>query len=475
MPELIAALDVGTTTARAAIFSPAGALLALVRGPLRSRNPEAGRVEQDADTVWRTTRRVLSLALDQAGCGPADIAAIGVTTQRASIVVWDRRTGRPVGPMVIWSDLRGVQRARELAAAGFMLAPQQAATKLESVLADLGRPLADLAWGGLDSFLIWKLSGGAVHATDASQGWPTGYFDLFKGTWNTALIAHQGLGDLAFPRLVDTLGVMGHTDAAVFGARVPIAADIADQQSALIAHGEAAGTAKVTFGTSATLDLSTGPDLVFKSMTAPPFVLSASGGETLFCLEGMVLSAGSALDWMRGLWRLGDHRRFEALAAGVAGTAGSAFLPALQGLGSPHGDAERRGAVVGLNSTVGPAQIARAGLEGIAFRVREAAEYIFDLAEVAPPEALGVDGGLTSNHTFLQVQADMLKLPIRRHANAEATVCGAAICAGRGVGLLQSGDVEAFRRTDKTFTPSLSPDEADSRFAQWKALVYAGA
>ncbi len=472
MPELILALDIGTTTARAAVFSPAGAQLSLARAPLRSRNPAPGRVEQDADTVWRTTRRVLAQALDQAGRAPSDIAAIGVTTQRTSIVLWDRRTGRPVAPMVIWSDLRGVERARELAAAGFMLAPQQAATKLEGVLANVGRPLGDLAWGALDSFLIWKLSGGAVHATDASQCWPTGYFDLFKGTWNTALIAHQGLGDLAFPRMVDTQGVMGHTDVSVFGARVPIAADIADQQSALIAHGEAAGTAKVTFGTSATLNLSTGSELVFKSMTAPPFVLSASGGETLFCLEGMVLSAGSALDWMRQLWRLGDHRRFEASAASVAGTTGAAFLPALQGLGAPHGDPNQRAAVAGLNSAVGPAHIARSGLEGIAFRVREAAEHVFGLAEVALPEALGVDGGLTGNETFLQIQADMLKLPIRRHAIAEATACGAAICAGRGVGLLQSGDVEAFRRYDKTYLPKISADEADNRFAAWKALVY---
>ncbi|MDQ2860494.1 MAG: FGGY family carbohydrate kinase, partial [Pseudomonadota bacterium] len=331
MPEHLLAIDVGTTTARAAVFTAAGVVEGLSREPLTSRAPKPGWLEQDATRVWRATRRVIVNALVRAGRAPADVAAIGVTSQRTSIVVWDRATGAPLTPLIIWSDLRGADRARELLAAGFFLAPQQAAAKLEAVLAGVEAPRHRVAWGNIDSFLIFKLTAGAVHVTDRSQAWPTGYLDLGTMGWNRALIAHQELDESMFPRLVDTWGTIGVTAAKVFGAAVPITADVADQQSALIAHGESAGVAKVTYGTSATLDLSTGGEFIFRSPTAPPFVLSRVAGKTRFCLEGMVLSAGGALDWLRSACRLGGHARFEALAASVPDAAGAAFLPALNG------------------------------------------------------------------------------------------------------------------------------------------------
>jgi glycerol kinase len=467
MPELLLALDIGTTTARAMLFSPAGTVEGMARAPLTSQAPGPGRVEQDADRVWAAARRVIAGALSAAARAPADLAAVGVTTQRTSIVVWDRASGRPLAPIVVWSDLRGAERSQELLQAGFFLAPQQAATKLESVLAGAAGP--GVAWGAIDSWLIWKLSGGAVHATDRSQAWPTGYLDLATMQWNQHLIAHQGLDPGLFPSLVDTWGPIGLTDARVFGAAVPITADVADQQAALIAHGE---TAKVTYGTSATLDVSTGSELVFRSPTAPPFVVSHVDGHTRFCVEGMVLSAGSALDWLRTTCGLGGHARFESLAAGVEDGAGAAFLPALQGLGAPYGDPGRRGALTGLSPSVTAAHLARAGLEGVAFRVREAFDHVHALIGVAPPEVLGVDGGLTANRTFLQIQADLLARPVRRHAIPEATAAGAAIAAARGVGLLGPADTGAFTRYDPPIEPRLSADEAESRFAHWRAQVH---
>jgi glycerol kinase len=287
--------------------------------------------------------------------------------------------------------------------------------------------------------------------------------------WNAGLIAHQGLEDLAFPRLVDTWGVMGHAAKGVLGAEIPIAADVADQQSALIAHG---GQAKVTYGTSAALDVSTGPQLVFQSPQIPPFVQSSVGGETTFCLEGMVYSAGSALDWLRGVARLGGHARFEAMAASAPDTGGAWFLPAHQGLGAPYGDAARRGGIGGLSLATSPAQIARAGLEGLAFRVREVLDAIDPMLPGGPPAFLGVDGGLSANDTFLQIQADLLGRPIRRHAVREATAAGAALCAARGVGLLGADEGAGFTRYDRTFEPSIGADEAATRLAAWQGAVH---
>jgi glycerol kinase len=481
MPELLLAIDVGTSALGAFVFTPGGVLLARASVPIRSRFPAPGRVEQDAVAVWRSARRAVSRALSGASRAPADIAAVGLTSQRASAVLWDRATGRPLGPMVVWSDLRGLDRARELREAGFMVAPQQAAAKLERMVAEAPEAAAlaragRLAWGNIDSFLLWKLTGGSAHVTDRSQAWPAGYLELGSWGWNAGLIAHQGLEPSMFPALVDTWGPIGTTSRRAFGAEVPVTAVVADQQSATIGQGcEARGASKVSYGTSATLDLSTGGDLVFCGMSTPPFVLSSAAGETRFCVEGMVYSAGSALDWLRSAFRLGDHRRFEALAAAAPDGGGVAFLPALQGLGAPYGEAERRGLLAGLSTATGPGQIARAGLEGLAFRVREMFDFIYDAAEAPRPAVLRVDGGLTGSDALMQAQADLLGLPVARHALREATACGAAICAARGAGLLTGSELAGFVRHDRAFEPTVGPDEADARFAAWKQRVYAQA
>jgi glycerol kinase len=477
MPELLLAIDAGTTTARAALFTPAGTMIAVSRAALTTRSPAPGVMEQDPRSVWRAVRRTMFTALEAAGRSLADVGAIGVTSQRASAMLWDKKTGRPLTPLVLWNDLRGVARAGELRAEGFMLAPQQSAAKLEAVLEATpeARPLlagGDLAFGNIDSFLIFKLSGGA-YVTDASQAWPSGYLDLGSLGWNAALIAHQGLDERMFPRLVDTFGPIALTDRSVLGAAVPVTADIADQQGALIAHGggEIGGMAKITYGTSATLDVATGANLIFKSLAIPPFILSSVAGKTLFCLEGMVISAGAALDWLRRAARMGGHARFEALAACVDSAGGAAFLPSLSGLGAPAPDPGRTGSLTGLTPSVGPAHLARAGMEGVAHRVREVFDHLFEMADLTRPAAPGVDGGMTASDSFLQIQADILGRPIRRHAVREATACGAAICAGRGAGLITPADAAAFVRYDRTYEPHISPHESDARHHAWRTAV----
>jgi glycerol kinase len=476
MPELLLAIDAGTTNLRVCLFNPAGEMLGQATSPVRSHSPQPGLVEQDAGRIWRMTLTTIARALAAAGRTAADLAAVGVTSQRTSAVCWDRTTGRPLTPLVVWSDLRGTDRARALQAAGYPVAPQQAAAKLEAMIAGVpgAASLARrgrLAWGNIDAFLIWKLTGGAVHATDRSQAWPTGYLDMATFGWSASLLALQELDERVFPTLVDTWGTLGVTSTAVLGAQVPIAAVIADQQSALIGQGcEAAGEAKVTFGTSATLDVSSGGAFVYCGPTTPPFVLSSTGGETRFCLEGMVYSAGSAVDWLRRSFGLGDHARFARLAEAAPDSQGVYFLPALQGLGAPHGDAARRGVIGGLSTASGPSHLARAAIEGVAFRVREIFLHIYGATDLPRPEVLRADGGLSASTALMQAQADLLGMPVARHALREATAAGAAICAGRGIGLLDSS--AAFVRHDRTFEPRISADEASARFAVWKGHVY---
>lgn len=309
--------------------------------------------------------------------------------------------------------------------------------------------------------------------TDRSQAWPLGYLDLTGLGWNAGLIASQGLGEAMFPKLVDTWGAIATSTPRAFGAAVPITADVADQQAALIGHdAEAAGAGKVTFGTSGTMDASTGPQFSYLGPSLPPFVLFSVAGENRFCVDGMVISAGAALDWLRKSFRLGDHRRFDSLASSVPDAGGASFLPALQGLGAPHGDLARRGQLGGLSLAVGPSQIARAGMEGLAWRVREVFDAIYAGAALPRPSELKVDGGLTQSDALRQMQADALGLPVARHAHREATACGAAVAAGRGLGLLAASDTANFARYDKVFEPALAPDEAEARYRTWKQAAY---
>jgi glycerol kinase len=256
----------------------------------------------------------------------------------------------------------------------------------------------------------------------------------------------------------------------VFGAAILIASDVADQQSALIAHGETPGAAKITFGTSGTFDLATGEAFMFPAPGIPPLIVSSVAGQTRYCVEGMVLSAGSAVDWLRARFALGDQAAFQTLAGSVTDAGGAAFLPALQGLGAPHPDPSRRAVLTGLSGSVSRAHLARAALEGVAFRAREIVDHVYSLTEFTPPEVLGVDGGLSRSAAFLQIFADLLGRPVRRHATPEATLLGAAMTAARGAGLLD--DVESMIGFKETVTPRINAVESADRFAAWRAQVY---
>ncbi len=479
MPELLLALDAGTSSVRAMLVAPDGRVLATARRRLETHYPGPGRVEQDGDAVWAACRGAIATSFEMAGRTPLDVAAVGVTTQRASIVLWERAGGAAVAPVVIWSDLRGMTRSRVLHEAGFPVWPQVPAAKLEALLESVPDGLrraedGHLAWGTLDSWLVFRLTGGGAHVTDASNAWMTGYADFdHPGTWNDALLSFQGLPDRFFPRIADSWGDLATTDASVFGAVVPVTALLADQPAGMIAHAALGDRGwKMTYGTSGVLMACTGAHMVSPHRTMPPEVLCRVAGRTTFAVEGMVISTGTAIDWLcHGLGLFASAEAMEAAACAVSDSGGVIFRPSLQGLGAPHGIAGARGLMDGLTPATQPGHVARAALEGIAMRVREIACTLKAAENFALPDALPIDGGLSANSEFLQIQADLLGMPVRRHAVREATAYGAALAAGLGAGLLQTADLVTRAHYDREFLPRISAEEADARYAAWAAAV----
>lgn len=476
MPELVLGLDVGSTSARALVIDLSGRVHGQAQTRLDSMHPAPGRVEQDPRVVWKRVEETIAAALSAAGHRASDLAAVGVAAQRSSVVVWERASGEPLGPMILWSDLRGTGRAAQLQAAGHLAHPIAAASKLEAAIdgIDAGRRRAaagELAWGTLDSYLVYRLTGGVLHVTDYSNAWSTCYLDLATmKDWNAELVELQGLPIEFFPTLCDTYGQLGSTAAAVLGSDVPLGAIVADQQSGMFAHGAwNAGAWKASYGTSATLMVSTAaaPTLA-PGLT--PMLLARHAERTLFAVEGMVISAGALLDWLvRDLGLFASIEELTRAAASVDSSDGVAIRPALQGLGAPHNDATQRAEIVGLSGASTPKQIARAAFESLAFRMREIVEAAASIDGLAVPGELPVDGGLASNDGFLQIQADILGRPVDRHRHREATALGACIAAALGVGLASREELAPLTRTGKRFEPSIDLADAAARFSEWRA------
>lgn len=470
----VVAIDVGTTSVRALVVD--AGLNVLGRAFMRAEvhHPAPGRVEQDAAHLWESTQTVVERALAHAATHRDAVAAVGITTQRGNVVLWDRATGLPVAPLVSWQDLRGTARATELFAQGFMLSHLMSAAKLEVVLASVERGrerLNDgtLLWGNLDTYLAWRLCDGDVYATEPGQACATGYYDYFTGAWNHALIDAQGLDPARFPALCDTTARYGHSAPSAFGVRCPLGALVADQQSAAIAQCCLnPGVAKVSYGTSATFDANTGAEMKLAT-GAYPMVLWQRRGTRAFCIEGMVNTAGAMIDWAISELGLATSAvGLSRLAGSVADTAGAYVLPALQGLGTPHGDGARRALIGGLTRATTRAHIARAVFEGIAYRVREVRDAIRAVLDASAAPSLRVDGGASRSNVLMQLQADVLGEPLERLAISDAAALGAAICAGEGAGLWDAERIAATRRVDRTFDPRVSDDEREGRFAQWR-------
>ena len=470
----VLALDQGTTSCRAIVLDAAGRVCGASQRGFAQHFPAPGLVEHDAAEIWSTQLACAREAIAGAGVGARDLAGVGITNQRETVVVWERATGVPVHPAIVWQDRRTADACDALRAAGLepeiaartglLLDPYFSATKIRWILDHVPGAATRAADGGLaagtiDSWLAWNLSGGRLHVTDASNASRTLLYNLETGDWDDALLDRFGVPRAMLPTIVDSSGVAGVCDVRLFGAPVPIAGIAGDQQAALFGQRcVRPGMAKSTYGTGCFVLLHTGDRVVRSRARLLSTVAWRIGGRTTFALEGSVFVAGAVIQWLRdGLGIIASADEVEALAASVPDTAGAHFVPALTGLGAPYWDPHARGLISGLTRGVTRAHIARAALQSIAWQTADLLGAMEVDAGVALEE-LRVDGGASRNGLLMQYQADILRVPIVRPRAHESTALGAAYLAGLATGVWRdAATLDALWSADRRFEPGM-PD-----------------
>jgi len=470
--ELTLGIDEGTTGVRAAIVDGSARIVGLAYRELRQRYPQPGWVEQDADEILASTKDVVAQVLAAAKVRPDDLAAVGVTNQRGSAVLFEPG-GKPLGPVVAWQDQRTRARCEELMREGIFASPYTAASKYEWLLRNhaAGRAPGSFRLGTVDAWLAHWLTGEA-HVSDHSNHSVSGVYDFLEGRYDARALAAFGLDEAFLPGFTDSSAVVGTTSRALFGASVPVAALAGDQQAAMFGLAcTTPGSVKLSLGTSGMMDLNAGTSLSAPGPGAYPLVLWALDGVRTFCFEGNTITAGAAAQWLRdGLGLVRTLDELEPLARSVASSEGVWAVPALQGLGTPHLDANARGMIGGLSRGSTRAHIARAVLEGVALR---SGEVFAALTESAPsrPQTLRVDGGAASNTLLLELVADAVGVPVERPAVLESAALGAALLAGRAVGLWRDDEVAAKFRVGRVFEPRLDPGERTERLERFARRV----
>jgi glycerol kinase len=484
--SFILALDQGTTSSRALIFDHAGNVRAVAQQEFRQIFPEPGWVEHDPREIWATQSGVLHEALAKADLGIRDIAAIGITNQRETTVLWDRATGEPVANAIVWQDRRTAPLCDELRAAGhaelfaartgLVLDAYFSGTKLKWLLDHVPGARAraargELAFGTIDSWLTWNLSGGRRHVTDASNASRTLLFNTHTGCWDDELLAILDIPRTVLPEVVDSSGVCA--EARIDGVAVPIAGIAGDQQAALFGQAcHSPGLAKNTYGTGCFLLLNTGRVAVASKNNLLSTVAWQRGGVIDYALEGSVFIGGAVVQWLRdGLKLVRSASEIEALAATVPDNGGVYLVPAFAGLGAPHWDAYARGAMFGLTRGSTSGHLARAGLEAIAFQSADVLDAMERDAGIKLRE-LRVDGGATANNLLMQFQADVLGVPVVRPKVLETTALGAGYLAGLAVGYWKDAtDVAANWQVDRIFEPAANRDHVEAMKSRWHKAV----
>ena len=489
--KFILALDQGTTSSRAIVFDHAGAIKAIAQKEFRQIFPQPGRVEHDANEIWETQVGVAAEAVARAAISARDIAAIGITNQRETTVVWDRASGQPVCNAIVWQDRRTAGFCDDLKArgleelfrgkTGLVLDAYFSATKLRWILDNVAGARAraeagQLAFGTMDSWLVWKLSGGKAHVTDASNASRTLIFNIHTGDWDDELLGLLAIPRAMLPQVVASSAVVAETTGELFAAGIPIAGIAGDQQAALFGQRcTAPGLVKNTYGTGCFMLMHTGTKPVRSQNKLLTTTAWRIGGTDEYALEGSVFIAGAVVQWLRdSLGIIKSAAEVEALAAGARDNGGVYFVPAFAGLGSPHWDPYARGAIVGLTRGSGAAHIARAALESIAFQTADVLRAMESDAGISLGE-LRVDGGATQNNLLMQFQADVLGVRVVRPKVFETTALGAAYLAGLAVGYWQNArEIAAQWQADRVFEPSMPRAEAARLMGGWhKALTRA--
>jgi glycerol kinase len=483
----ILALDQGTTSTRAVLFDADGKPVAQAQQELPQHYPEPGWVEHDPEEIWRASVDTCRAVLNEARLGPRDVAAIGITNQRETTVVWERSSGRPIAPAIVWQDRRTAGRCAELTAAGhaalvqartgLVIDPYFSATKIAWLLDHVpgARRAAEqgkLAFGTIDSFLLWRFTQGAVHASDATNAARSLLFDIHRQDWDDELLALFRVPRALLPAVRDNAAEFGGTEAALFGAPIAIAGMAGDQQAATIGQAcFAPGMIKSTYGTGCFAVLNTGSRALASNSRLLTTLAYRLEGRPTYAIEGSIFVAGAAVQWVRdGLGLIARADETEAQARAAHPGRRVYMVPAFTGLGAPYWDADARGAIFGLTRDVGRPEILRAALEAACYQTRDLIEAM--RADGAAPQSLRVDGGMVVNNWFVQCLADTLGMPVERPRYTETTVLGAAALAGLAAGLYPSLDVLAQRwQRDALFEPALDPAEREARYAGWRDAV----
>jgi len=485
--QYVLALDQGTTSSRAIVFDHAGRLQSIAQKEFRQIFPQPGWVEHDPNEIWSTQLGVAAEAITQAGLSGRDIAAIGITNQRETTVVWDRRTGQPVYNAIVWQDRRTAGLCDELRAAGhealfqrktgLVLDAYLAGTKLRWILDNVPdarrrAEAGELAFGTIDSWLLWKLSDGALHVTDATNASRTLLFDITRQQWDDELQDLMRVPRAMLPEVRDSSDVYGDTDLLGAG-RIPIAGVAGDQHAALL--GQACtqrGMVKNTYGTGCFMLMNTGDTPIPSRNRLLTTTAWGIAGQPSYALEGSVFIAGAVVQWLRdGLGIIRSASEVESLAASVPDNGGVYMVPAFVGLGAPHWDPYARGAIHGITRGTTAGHIARAALESIAYQVGDIITAMQGDSGLTLNE-LRVDGGATANDTLMQFQADLLGVPVLRPKVTETTALGAAYLAGLAVGYWDGLDeIAAQWQVERVFEPALSRDRVAELRAGWARAV----
>jgi glycerol kinase len=484
----ILSIDQGTTSSRAMVFDASGKPISVAQKEFAQHYPHDGWVEHDPEEIWSTTVDVCRQAAAGIEGGTKSIAAIGITNQRETTIVWDRSTGNPIYPAIVWQDRRTAEHCDRLRAeghedrvtekTGLLLDPYFSATKVAWILDDVegAREAAErgqLAFGTVDCFLLWRLTGGRVHATDATNASRTMLFDIHTQSWDEELLELFRVPRGVLPEVRDCAGHFGDTDAGVLDTALPITGIAGDQQAATI--GQACfspGMVKSTYGTGCFVVVNTGSEAAQSRNRLLTTVCYRLDGKVTYALEGSIFVAGAAVQWLRdGIGLIDSASETEALASSLPDNRGVYLVPAFTGLGAPHWDAHARGGLFGITRDTGVAEIARATVESVCYQTRDLLEAV--AADGGTRLAsLRVDGGMVANDWLMQFLADIVDLRVERPVVTETTALGAAYLAGVQASVFDSLDeVTANWRRDRSFDPSMSPTERERLVAGWSKAV----
>ncbi len=489
MGSYILTIDQGTTSSRAIVFDAALRPIGTSQQEFPQHFPASGRVEHDPEDLWRSVLETCRMALKRAGIEPKDLAGIGITNQRETAIVWERSTGRPIYNAIVWQDRRTSSRCARLKseghepmvnrATGLLLDPYFSGTKVAWILdavpgAAERAARGELAFGTVDSFLLWRLTAGRVHATDATNASRTMLLNIHSGEWDDDMLSLLGVPRAMLAQVKDSSDEFGLTDTSVFGSAVPIRGIAGDQQAATV--GQACfdpGMMKSTYGTGCFALLNTGTDAVASKHRLLTTIAYQIGGQRTYALEGAIFIAGAAVQWLRdGLGILKSADESGPMAARADPNQEVILVPAFVGLGAPHWDAAARGALYGLTRATGPNELARAALESVCFQTADLLDAMRGDWGKAGTTVLRVDGGMAASDWTMQRLADLIGAPIDRPAALESTALGGAYLAGLQAGLYPEPREFAKRwALDRRFTPGMDPSERARKLAAWRDAV----